>query len=304
MGKEQSQFFHLRIVCMQVEESHVLNKAEWDAFVQLHKGTLFNLSAYLDATAEHWLVIWNEQKTGGIPISYTIKAGQLVAVTPFFARYLEWVGAGFDPKALFDFLQQHFAVGDLNVKNDFGFGEKKHYQMLALNDLSLNQQAKRSLKKATSFTISSEDRFDDLNSLLQSELAIRVSSINALSLMKLESLVKQTSDLKIKQLNLWNEGQWCGAVLYIEAADHLLYLKGTVKAEERKNGGMYRLIHQLIQLAFESNKYLDFGGSNVENVRRFNCGFGAKDKEYTSLSWNHAPAWWKGLRWLKSRLRN
>lgn len=289
---------------MQIEKSTELNKNKWDDLVRNHNGTLFNLSAYLDATAEHWLVIWNEQKTGGIPISYSIKAGQLVAVTPFFARYLEWVGEGFEPKALFEFLQKQFAIGDLNVKNTFEFGEQKHFQILKLGKLNLNQQAKRSLKKAGTFTTSIEDRFDELNELLHAELAKRVSSINAISLLKLENLVKQTSDLKVKQLNLWNDGQWCGAVLFIEANDHILYLKGTVKNEERKNGGMYLLIHHLIQLAFSSNNYLDFGGSNVENVRRFNCSFGAEDVTYTSLSWNNAPAWWKGLRWLKSRLRN
>ncbi|MNY52863.1 hypothetical protein D3C86_1885730 [compost metagenome] len=87
----------------------------------------------------------------------------------------------------------------------------------------------------------------------------------------------------------------------METDSTVLYLKGTTTEEAKKSGGMYKLIFTAIEYAHAGQKTLDFGGSNVESVRRFNLNFGAEDVVYSQLSWNNAPLWWKLVKKIRDK---
>jgi hypothetical protein len=170
--------------------------------------------------------------------------------------------------------------------------------------MQLNQQAKRSLKKAVEYQLDNNWEPALLFALIERELTHKVPGIDTYSLPRLRKLIGKNVELKIQQLNLRENGRWLGGVWYISGCDRLIYLKGTCEPEAKKNGGMYRLMEHLIQYSKEENKLMDFGGSNVENVRRFNLAFGAKDIGYSQVNWNKAPWWWNLLRKLKQKGRN
>lgn len=277
------------------------NKSAWDEFVRVNGGTVFSQTRYLDATADHWLILYNEDKTGGMACPYALKAGQLVLYAPFFHRYTEWLGASVPEKDLLHTLKSKFPVADAQLRGVFDSVEKRHHQVLYPGQVHYNQQVKRSLKKASGFSVSSGLRIDALKVLVEKELTQRIESINDTSLPKLWCLLDEYRDYGLKQLNVYDGAVWKGGLWLLETEDTVLYLKGTVDPSVRKEGAMYALMHHAICYAHEQEKIMDFGGSNVENVRRFNLHFGAQDVVYSRLHWNHAPFWWRTLKKVKDK---
>jgi hypothetical protein len=286
---------------MQFIEPTVENKAEWDAFVHKNEGSVFSQSKYLDATADHWLIVYNDNQTGGMVCAYTIKAGQAVLYSPFFNRYSEWLGKEISETNLIEALKKKFSVADLQLKGVWEHAEKRHHQVVFPDQTHYNQQVKRSLKKAAVFTVSFEWRVKELKELIEKELTQRIESINSNSLPKLWNLVKAYENTGLKQLNVYDGGVWKGGLWLLETENTVLYLKGTVDPSVRKQGAMYTLIHHAIVYAHSQGKVVDFGGSNVENVRRFNLHFGAQDVVYSQVCWNHAPLWWRALKKIKDK---
>lgn len=286
---------------MQLILADAVNKTEWDELVRQSGGTVFSLSTYLDATADNWAVLFNDDRSGGIVCPFAVKAGVKVLYAPFFHRYIEWIGANQpSDEVVLQQLQQLFPVADVNSRMISGGTEKVHQELVA-NDYHPNQQAKRMLKKASAYRVSEEWLPEQLMQLLETELAPRIAGIDAHSLPKLQRLVTDFEQKGMVQINLWKEDQWQGALWLLVFQDRVLYLKGTVTAEAKGSGGMYRLMEYAIQQAISTDKLFDFGGSNAEGVRRFNLNWGATDRSYQHLQWNNAPLWWKTVKSLRDK---
>lgn len=276
-------------------------KEAWTNLVKQNNGNVFSYAAYLDATADNWVVLYNDNKTAGIACPFTIKAGQKVLYSPFFSRYVEWIGPKIEINKLLEELKKNFHVADFNFLQPVnGFEELQHHY-IDNNELHLNNLAKRSLKKAQVFSIDMQSNSPQLMTLIANELATRVQSLNAFTLPKLSNLVASFTDNGLLQIDLFEENSWCGGLWLIETNEKILYLKGTVQQTAMQKGGMYRLIHEAIIYAHSVGKPFDFGGSNVKNVARFNANFGAKSIKYARITWNNAPLWWKILKKLNNR---
>jgi hypothetical protein len=52
-------------------------------------------------------------------------------------------------------------------------------------------------------------------------------------------------------------------------------------------------MQQAIERTLKEAKPFDFGGSEVDGVRRFNQNLGGIDQHYYIYTWNFAPAWFK-----------
>lgn len=290
---------------MELILSEKADKNAWDALVKRSGGTVFSLSRYLDATADNWGILWNDDRSGGMICPFAVKFGVKVLYAPFFHRYTEWIGENRpDPAKLKAGLQRHFPVADAQWKNEMpGMTERVH-QLLEKEGFQPNQQAKRMLKKAVGYTIRQERREQELLNLLRRELSPRIASIDDHSLNLLEKLVAGFRDEQLIQLNLLENGNWKGGIWLLPFDGRMLYLKGTVESDAKNNGGMYRLMEHAIQLAFEREMLFDFGGSNAEGVRRFNLNWGGKDVSYRALQWNNAPLWWKIVKSLRQTWNN
>lgn len=274
---------------------------EWDELVRQSGGTVFSLSTYLDATADNWAVLFNEDHSGGIACPFAVKGGVKILYAPFFHRYTEWIGANRpSDEVLLEKLRELFPVADINCRMIAGAAEKVH-QELTKDQYNPNQQAKRMLKKAATYRVTEEWLPGELMRLLETELAPRIAGINAHSLSRLQRLVTDFEHKGMTQINLWKEDQWQGALWLLVFENRVLYLKGTVTAEAKNAGGMYLLMEYAIQQALATNKLFDFGGSNAAGVRRFNLNWGAADQSYQHLQWNNAPLWWKTVKSLRDK---
>jgi hypothetical protein len=275
-------------------------RKRWDELVTANGASVFSESAYLDATAENWLVLVTAEFKSGMACPYVVKGGVKILVTPFFNRFMEWIGNPIPEEEILKALKSEFQVADLQVGKGFSLNQRI-YQNLAPGNLKLNQQAKRSLNKSTQYFVKKEGNIPLMLNLLRSELLNRIHGINEQTLPILEKLVTAYKDKRLQQYNLYKEDEWLGGVWTLESDSTVLYLKGTTTEEAKKSGGMYKLMLTAIEDAASKGKVFDFGGSNVESVRRFNLNFGAQDVVYSQLSWNNAPLWWKMLKTIRDK---
>ncbi|WP_343636750.1 GNAT family N-acetyltransferase [Fluviicola sp.] len=275
-------------------------KRQWDELVSLHRASVFSESIYLDATSEYWSVLFSDDRKSGMACPYVVKGGMKVLVTPFFNRYMEWIGDPVSEEVLIAALKREFPVADLQLGNGFS-GNQRIFQQLEPGKIKLNQQAKRSVNKASGFTVTQEENIPAMMKLLQDELQNRIHGINGQTLPILEKLVNRYSHKRLVQFNLLHEKKWLGGIWILETDSTVLYLKGTTVEEAKKSGGMYKLMLHAIEYAASKDKKFDFGGSNVESVRRFNLNFGAQDIVYSHVSWNNAPFWWRTVKKIRDK---
>ncbi len=283
-----------------VNVDSVETKRKWDELVSLQNASVFSESIYLDATAENWLILYTDDFKSGMACPYTVKGGVKILVTPFFNRFMEWVGDPVPEHELIEALKSKFPVADLQLGKGFSLNQRI-YQKLDAGKLKLNQQAKRSLNKSAEFTVKIEENIPAMMELLRNELQNRIHGINEQTLPILEKLVNGYKNRRLGQFNLVRENDWLGGIWILETDSRVLYLKGTTGEEAKKSGGMYKLMLSAIEYADSKGKVFDFGGSNVESVRRFNLNFGAEDVVYSQLSWNNAPFWWRIVKMIRDK---
>lgn len=275
-------------------------KTAWDELVSKHKGSVFSESKYLDATSENWSILYSEDFKSGMACPYVLKGGVKILVTPFFNRFVEWIGEPVAEQELIAALKSEFPVADLQIGTGFSLNQRI-YQKLNPGNVKLNQQAKRSLNKAVDFTVTQTENIPAMMNLLQNELQNRIHGINEQTLPILEKLVTNYSNSRLGQFNLLKGNKWLGGIWILETDSTVLYLKGTTGEEAKKSGGMYKLMLSAIEYAASKEKVFDFGGSNVETVRRFNLNFGAEDVVYSHISWNNAPLWWRTVKKIRDK---
>lgn len=288
---------------MRIIESQQLDKQQWDNWVEQSHASEFSNSYYLDAVADNWCVLMNEHQTGGIACSYTVKLGIKQLYAPYFHRYSEWMGEDCPTEhELIAQLKQLFPVANAHVfwKTPLNFNQRI-FQSLEKGNLKINEQARRMVKKSAHFSVDNQLNTVKLLDLVTTELSPKIQTLNNLSIKRLTKLIHSTPSDSLIQLNLLENGEWKGGIWLIENSTTLLYLKGTTYEEAKKQGGMYRLMHEAIQLAHQKGLKFDFGGSNAEGVKRFNYNFGATDEIYYQLEWNTAPLWWRVLKWVNSK---
>ena len=102
---------------------------KWDNLVAQSGATVFSTSAYLDAVAQNWCVLVDDEYSKGIAIPYTNRFNVKIAYTPVFLRYVELIHGDFDEHVM-DLIKSFFPIGELNLRHVTVHGNSKHFQEL------------------------------------------------------------------------------------------------------------------------------------------------------------------------------
>lgn len=273
---------------------------EWDFLVEKHGATVFSQSIYLNALEGSWYILYNEKRTGGMVCPFIVKLGQKILMNPTYHQYSEWVGEGSLDNMVIDFLKTQFKISLLCHKSEnqlLGLEKVEwKYQLITNNNFSINTLAKRMLKKSENYLISFNSDVSFVFSRIETDLVGRVQGMNSSNVHVLKQLASNFENRGLISIIAENQKEKVGGIWLLENTNSILYLKGSVEEKAKKDGVMYRLIHEGILLAMDKGKTFDFGGSNVENVRRFNHNLGGTDLKYQQLNWNFAPWWWNLIR--------
>lgn len=289
---------------MKIIERKDLSTEKWDALVQQEPGsTFFSLSWYLDATAENWCVITNDDFTFGMALPFSIRLGQETLYTPIFVRYLELFGDREQLPAALQLVNARFKNIRLHLRDNWNASSDTKYCFQRIDSKAermSGSHAKRMLRRAekANLLVKQDLNYSKVLNIVHKELENKIAGLDVNSSQALERLLKAAKEAQVLRVySLENEK---GAIACLEDEKQCLYLKGTTDKETKDQGGMYLLIHTAIETALESEKMFDFGGSRAEGVRRFNKALGGSDVAYYAFEVDNSPIWFK----FAKRIRN
>jgi hypothetical protein len=226
--------------------------------------------------------------------------------TPIFVRWVEWLGELSNLNEATDLIRIRFKIIELSCKQQL-FEEKYapfiYQKMDNTIESKLSTQAERSLKKSIKigFKIKVSDDYNSIQKVIEEELKDKHTGLTSESMPRLFELFKNAkSHARLVAFELIDDTPR-GGVVCIESKDALLYLKGAVDEEAKKNGGMYLSIKAAIDYAKDKNLNFDFGGSRIEGVKKFNHNLGGQDAVYHAYEINKAPFWFNLARTVKKK---
>jgi hypothetical protein len=290
-----------------VERKHI-DIERWDALVEsTPSASVFSLSVYLDAVAENWSVLVDDEYRSGMVLPFAVRFGVKTLYTPIFARYTEWLGLPLDGERIVEEIRNYFPEAQFNFNGDLpGLTSKEFvFQIIHPADelTKYGSQAKRMLTKfeRSGMTIYESREDEEVLARIRKELPQKVSALNDRSLDRLDQLIAGLRKKGLVTILEVKDGErTVGGIFLIEFNGRVLYLKGAFTEESKKEGAMYGAMEYSIRKAMDRNMLFDFGGSRVDGVRAFNCNLGGKDQVYFEYRWDNAPRWFS---WLKKANR-
>lgn len=293
-----------------IVHSSKIDKRKWNQLVDdTENATIFSKSFYWESTADDWYAYLDPNYTYAIAFGVTQKLGIKSIYPPFYHRYTEILGEKneVDLNHFEEAIKKHFSYGTLQTREDFLKSTTKEeyiFQVIPSGNKILKTQAKRMLKKASNYKLSENVAQKELSTLILSVMKEKLDFYNTRTAQRLSQLVERVEkEGDLISLGLYEKEKLVGGLFGLSYKNRLIYLKGACLSEVTKNGGMYLLMNELIEIASKNNQLFDFGGSRVEGVRYFNTRFNSEDKKYFSYTWNRAPYWFKIIqrirKWVK-----
>jgi hypothetical protein len=294
-----------------------INKSAWDLRVEESpEGQIFHYSWYLDVCDPDWHGLVDSDYNYILPISIRSKFGIQYAYQPFFVRHGGVIGKESVSKEV---THQFITAIPAEIKyidfclynqqstffTDFRIQER-HYQLLDISGsydqiaAAYSENHKRSLRKAEKAKLIIQPDYNP-NTVVEQFRILKKDTIKAFDegdYRTLNNLMQVISTHNASQCHavLDASGLLMAAGFFMISHNRIIYLKGFSSPEGRNAGAMHFLFDRLIRTYAGTDKKLDFGGSDVENVARFYKGFGAADCLYLRLRQNRLP---QLLRWLK-----
>ena len=285
-----------------------INIKKWDELVKsTPNSSFFSYSWYLDAVAENWIIIVNDDYTSGISLPYIERASVKILYTPIFVRYIEFLGDEPFEGGISKLIQSHFQIIETTYNRPLfkGSNEEVFQQITDFSSFKIKSQAERSLKKAEKleYKVEVSEDYSAIYKTIQNELLDKFSGLTEKSMISLEKLFEAAKKAKVlcayEVLN--KDSSKVGGVICLENENSILYLKGAVNDIAKSDGGMYLALSTAIENAKSKNKSFDFGGSRIEGVQRFNHNLGGKDVVYYSYHIDNGPIWFKLARRIKDK---
>lgn len=265
--------------------------------------SIYSNPVFLDVVAENWLVA--QSSAGGkLILPYKQKFGIKWVYMPFFYQHSSWLGEWTDAEKIevLQLLQKKFNAGYLCLGESVpGVQtiERKYQYIPPTQPTAYNTLAKRMLKKAQQhdFTLINEFHIQDYLRLIHTEYAKKFPFWKGDITRVFDELIRKISaDPCFRFFGLVDKGELVAGLVTLNFGENAVYLKGAATEEARLHGAMYLLMDTAIQSAHAEGKVLDFGGSSVEGVARFNYNFGASDAHYFVYQWDKFPSWFRLLK--------
>ena len=252
-----------------------LDKQRWDERVLAAQpqGFFFLLSWYLDVVAPGWEGYVLGDYEGIYPVVAQQKLGVSYTHMPFLTR--SFVPIGFNEQqtaVLAQYLSNRFSYLQLaGVPLDVPFEQHiRRYQVLDLTTFSLAQCSenhRRQYKKAAQhgFELETSVNPEGLIALFRRVKAAEFTHLKDADYAMLARLMEEANRRGVlRQFSLREKGELVGAAAYLEVSGQALYLKGAIRPEAMKVGGMVYVHVEAMKALAPACSQLDFGGSNAK----------------------------------------
>jgi hypothetical protein len=292
-----------------------IDKQKWSKLLAKYNSIENQYSSfwYISSATRNWSAFVLDDYSAVFPFAHENKNGYNVVFQPFFTRFFPFIGNVNKEfiDMVYNYLFKNFKFLDINsgqkLEYPFLHTKKCIFQYLELNNdyetiqNSFSKNTKRILKKIDKFSIqktTDSSLFINLfKETVGKKLNYKKEHYNALS-----KIIKQgVLNNQIEILQIQDTVDVLAYGVFYTNYNTINYLKGAVTQNGKKAGAMYALINYCIKQNSNTNKYLDFGGSNVKSVSDFYKKFGAKDEVYFNNSFDKLPLIVKSLKKIKTK---
>ncbi len=288
--------------------NHVINKELWDQTISASpNGNIYAWSWYLDAVCPGWQALITDNYGMVMPLTPRRKFGINYLYQPLLSQQAGIFSPGaVTSESVSSFLNSipqrfKFAEITLNASNSLAgspFPVTNHKTFLLdlrpsyeeiFRDYSDN--TRRNLRKAMDCNpdFQTECHPGDYLDLLKEDKSngsrILLSAKNRPALIRLLSAIHRNNSGTI-QGTINSRGVLIAAVLTGVSHNTIYYLAPAMTAEGRDSRAMFYLIDRMIRAYSGQNYFLDFEGSDIENIARFYSGFGSIPVTYPAIRFN------------------
>lgn len=262
----------------------------------------------LDAVCgDDWFGIVSGNYEMVLPITFKEKLGIKYWYAPPF---LQQLGA-FSKKrleneelvAIFSFAAEKIKYAQIRVNSDnyfsaanFTLQPKRNYLLNLLDDYEYitpfySQNTRRNIKKAhaNGLLVRESNQVEHLVEQISQSVLVKTDlsedSFRHAAHRLIYNALRYHSGLIYKVENA--EGKELGAAFFLFDDNRIIYLMGYFSEEGKEQGAGFALVNHIIQFNDFRFKILDFEGSELAGVERFFKGFGAQQKDYFLLHYNH-----------------
>jgi len=291
-------------------KNNEIDKVKWDSVLSKAQFSNYALKSYfLDAISPDWSALVYKDYEVVFPLTVRSKFGIKYLITPIFIPFLGFLSVDKNiQEAVVDhfFFEIYKQVKYLNLFLDpftSSVVKKSEYaqrkcQVLKLDNAyelickNYSVNHKRSIVKAKKSELVTNTS-NDVNTLIQLFRDSKGGSLKELKASNFESLTFALQEtLKNNDgfiVECKNEKELISSAFFAVCGSRITYVKGFSNEVGRKLGAMHFIIDQVVKQYSEADFVFDFGGSNNEQVAKFNYGFGAKDVFYCHLKQNYLP---------------
>ncbi len=287
-----------------------IDKQKWDDAVRRSfNGNLYALSWYLDTVHPGWDALVEGDYVRVMPLTGNRKWGIGYLFQPFFTQQL----GVFSTEILnshhinafiaaipekFRFVQIQLNVHNKPVPEGYRLIPNKNYLLDLIPRYPKLKSAyatniKRNLKKAQYAKLTFAPGLDPhrLVSLFRQNKGREIKHWATEEYKRLERLMYQAVYRGAGVLyGVYTEhNDLCAGAFFLKDNRHLVFLFSAASPEARQNSAMTFLIDSVIRLYAETDRVLDFEGSNNAGLARFYHGFGAQEVTYYTLEINRLP---------------
>lgn len=249
----------------------------------------------LDILAKNWSVFKSD--SNAIAVAFDERFGQRRARQFPFSRQLDFLNQD-DQQELLNAIQTSFSEIDFGISTNVDLKQNQCFQALELNgEYEYATNTKRLLKKAARYDIALSESLEDFVRFYDEGTRRKLGlPENYTNLLRRIVDAFESRD-KAFVMNATEKGKVCASIAIILDKNVAYYVLADGEEEAKKEGVIYALMHAAIEHSKTLNcERFDFGGSNVASVAQFYRKFGASDYNYTRLTQNNLPTWFRFLK--------
>ena len=281
-------------------ENNQIDKIKWDATIQKSLyGKAYVYSWYLDAVFPNWSAFVSEDYNYVFPLTINKQYKIPYFFTPIFAMQL----GIFSEENVTEVIEEFFwnAIIKMTKAIDISLhaGSKfipkntkvlqKQCQIINLENSYLdittnyNSNLKRNLTKATKLNlrVTTSQNISNVVAMFKSGRGNKLEELKEYHYTNLHKLIQNglnTNNVKIYEC--YEDREVIAAGFFSFCNNRIIYHKGGANHKGRKYGAMHLIIDQIIKEYATTGMIFDFGGSSIDNVRKFNLNFTREEYLY------------------------
>ncbi len=271
------------------------------------------LSDVLDITCSNWDCLVYGDYQAVFPLPWRRKMGLKYIYPPFFSTQLGlYSPTEMDVLPFIESIPKDFKY--IEIKSNTSFKTPSEVPIMKRNrtyylDLkpaydelfaNFSKNHKQNVRKSedVGLTLSKHGDITSIIDLFQTNQG-SIASFNSSDYQNLHKLMTLLrSDGKVEVWSVFDEtNTLCAGGFFIFEYDKIHFLFSGSNAVAKEQKAMFFLFAQFIKEHANSEKILDFGGSNNDNLARFYHGFGSVDNFYDTICVDRLP---KVFQWIKN----